>query len=159
MARELLRSLLGGVALCSQLSGKRLFPTFTARVMTTIMHLYMLIFVGAGLGGTLRHAVQQLASHQLGESLPYGTFIVNLLGCFLMGALFTLLSSRAELSEPWRPLLATGFLGGFTTFSAFSQDVVLLYERGLPAEAMAYAIASVVFSTLLFLAGAALVRG
>lgn len=122
------------------------------------MQLYALIFIGAGLGGTLRYLVQQVAARLVGDALPYGTGIVNLAGCFLMGVVCTFLATRSDTATIWRPLLATGFLGGFTTFSAFSQEVVALYQRGFPTYAAAYAVLSVTLSLVFFLGGATLSR-
>src|SRR3712207_5562160 len=93
---------------------------------------YLLVFLGAGIGGALRHGVNLGCARYCGVAFPWGTLMVNVLGSFLMGALAAWLAFRA--GKGWgqnlRLFLATGILGGFTTFSAFSLDAVLLWERG-----------------------------
>ena len=118
---------------------------------------FLIVFLGAGLGGALRHGVN-LAVARLGASFPYGTLSVNILGSFVMGALVEYLAVRAQLPQGWRLFLATGVLGGFTTFSAFSLDAVLLYERGQPGAAVSYVLASVVLSLAAFVGALLLVR-
>lgn len=121
----------------------------------------LLVFLGAGIGGALRHGVNQLALKWLGMSFPYGTFAVNILGSGVMGLVAGFLAFKA--GEGWtqhaRLLLATGILGGFTTFSAFSLDAILLWERGEAMLAAFYVIGSVVLSLAALVAGLALVRG
>ena len=117
----------------------------------------LLVFVGAGSGGVLRYALG-LAVLRLGLSGHLAAPIVNIVGSFLMGALVAYLVGRSSWPEGWRLLLATGFLGGFTTFSAFSLDAVLLYERGQPGVAAAYVIGSVVLSIAALFAGLVAVR-
>lgn len=119
---------------------------------------FVIVFLGAGLGGALRHGVN-LAVLRLGwTALPAGTLFVNVFGSFLMGALVEYLALRAHLPLQWRLFLATGVLGGFTTFSAFSLDAVLLYERGKIGLAAAYVCTSVILSIAALFAGLAIVR-
>lgn len=82
----------------------------------------------------------------LGGSLPFGTVIVNVLGSLIMGLIVGWLALRGDAAQPWRLFLTTGILGGFTTFSAFSLDVALIYERGEFMLAVAYAAISVIGS-------------
>ena len=92
---------------------------------------YLIVFFGAGLGGALRHGVNVYAPQLLGASFPFGTLFVNVVGSFAMGLIagwFAYYSSM-EASQDLRLFLTTGILGGFTTFSAFSLDVALLWER------------------------------
>jgi CrcB protein len=91
---------------------------------------------------------------------PWSTFLVNVVGSFVMGALIAWLTSRAQepLHESARLFLATGVLGGFTTFSAFSLDAVALWERGDTGFALAYVAASVVLSIAGLVAGLTLAR-
>jgi CrcB protein len=121
---------------------------------------YLLVFAGAGLGGALRHAVNLACARAFGLAFPWGTLAVNVLGSFTMGLLAGWLAFKAM--APWsqavRLLLTTGMLGGFTTFSAFSLDAVLLWERGEPALAGLYAAASVGLSIGALVLGLALVR-
>ena len=124
------------------------------------MNSFLLVFVGAGLGGALRHAVNLASARAFGHAFPWGTLVVNVLGSLFMGALAGWLAFRAAegWSQPIRLFLATGILGGFTTFSAFSLDAVLLWERGDAVLAGVYAGASVGLSIAGLALGLALVR-
>jgi CrcB protein len=103
----------------------------------------LLVFLGAGLGGVLRHGVNLAALRLLGPGFPWGTLAVNIVGSLLMGLLAALLAGRATEA---RLLLMTGVLGGFTTFSAFSLDAWVLWERGDVGLAAGYVLASVLLS-------------
>lgn len=119
------------------------------------MTAFLLVFLGAGLGGAARHAVNLGCARWCGPAFPWGTLTVNVVGSFAMGALVGWLAFRA--AEGWtqgvRLFLATGVLGGFTTFSAFSLDAMLLWERGEAGLAASYVAASVILS-IAALAGA-----
>ena len=121
---------------------------------------YLLVFLGAGIGGALRHGVNLGCARYCGVAFPWGTLTVNVAGSFIMGALAAWLAFRAGegWSQPLRLFLATGILGGFTTFSAFSLDAVLIWERGEAGLAAAYVAVSVVLSIAGLVAGLALVR-
>jgi fluoride exporter len=119
---------------------------------------YLLVFIGGGLGATLRHAVNLVCPRFLGTAFPYHTFIINITGSTVMGLIAGYLTFKGEASQPWRLFLMTGILGGYTTFSAFSLDTVLLYERGELGLAAAYVLGSVVLSIAGLFAGLALVR-
>lgn len=120
-----------------------------------------LVFLGAGIGGVLRHGVNLVSLKWLGASFPYGTMAINIIGSGVMGLVAGFLAFKA--GEGWtqnaRLFLATGILGGFTTFSAFSLDAVLLWERGEAMLAGFYVIGSVALSLVALVAGLALVRG
>ena len=124
------------------------------------MTSYLLVFLGAGIGGALRHGVNLGCARFCGVAFPWGTLAVNVAGSFVMGALAAWLAFRAGegWSQPLRLFLATGILGGFTTFSAFSLDAVLIWERGEAGLAAAYVAVSVVLSIAGLVAGLALVR-
>ena len=109
---------------------------------------YVLVFFGAGLGGALRHGVNLAALHWLGSSFPYGIFAINVTGSLVMGLVAGWLGLHADSSwAPWtRLFLATGVLGGFTTFSAFSLDAMALIEQEAFGLAALYALGSVVAS-------------
>ncbi len=119
---------------------------------------YVLVFIGGGLGSTLRHAINVLSTRFLGTAFPYHTFIINITGSFVMGLIAGYLAFKGEAAQPWRLFLMTGILGGYTTFSAFSLDTALLYERGEIGLAALYVVGSVVLSIAGLFAGLALVR-
>jgi len=119
---------------------------------------YLLVFLGGGLGATLRHAVNVTCAKCIGTAFPYGTFIINISGSTVMGLIAGYLAFKGAASQPWRLFLMTGILGGYTTFSAFSLDTALLYERGELALAALYVVGSVVLSIAGLFAGLALVR-
>ncbi len=118
------------------------------------MNTVLLIFIGAGLGGLLRHLMNGAITGMLGSHFPFGILAVNVLGSVAMGVLAGWLAFRGETIPPeFRVFLATGFLGGFTTFSAFSLDTALLIERGEMALAVAYVVGSVGLSVAGLFAG------
>jgi CrcB protein len=119
---------------------------------------YLLVFVGGGLGASLRHTVNIACARCMGTSFPYGTFIINITGSTVMGLIAGYLALKGEASQPWRLFLMTGILGGYTTFSAFSLDTAMLYQRGEIGLALFYVLGSVVFSIAGLFAGLALVR-
>ena len=104
---------------------------------------YLIVFLGAGIGGALRHGVNVGAAKLLGYGFPFGTLIVNVLGSFLIGLLAGYFAFRMGVNQHVRLFLTTGILGGFTTFSAFSLDAALLVERHAYALAAGYIVGSV----------------
>ena len=122
------------------------------------MKTFLVVFLGAGVGGALRHGVNILTLRLTGEAVAYGTLFVNVAGSLLMGVLIEYLALKGHLAEPWRLLLTTGVLGGFTTFSAFSLDAALIYERGQWMLAAGYVLATVALSVGALFAGLFLVR-
>jgi CrcB protein len=120
--------------------------------------MYLLVFLGAGIGGALRHGVNVGSARLFGLGFPTGTLIVNVVGSFLMGLLAGYFLARPGVSQPARLFLTTGILGGFTTFSAFSLDTALLMERHAYAMAAAYVAGSVVASILALFIGLSLFR-
>ena len=119
---------------------------------------YLLVFVGGGIGASLRHFVNVTCARCIGIDFPWGTFIINITGSIVMGLIAGYLAFKGQASQPWRLFLMTGILGGYTTFSAFSLDSAVLYERGEIGQALFYVLGSVVFSILGLFAGMALVR-
>src|SRR5206468_11081836 len=114
--------------------------------------LYLIVFIGAGIGGALRHGVNVGAARLFGFGFPFGTLIVNIAGSFLMGLFAGYFAFRPGIGQHMRLFLTTGVLGGFTTFSAFSLDAALLVERhsyGLAAGSVVGSIAASV-SALFF---------
>lgn len=110
-----------------------------------MQHL-VIVAAGGAVGASLRHLTGMAALRWLGPGLPWGTLIVNVLGCFLMGVFVELLARRFDGSAELRLFVATGLLGGYTTFSAFSLDFATLYERGALMQAFGYVATSVVLS-------------
>jgi len=105
----------------------------------------LLIFVGAGCGGVFRYWISNVSYWFFGRQFPYGTLIVNVSGCFLMGLLFALLIERFNGAGPQlRSLLLIGLLGGYTTFSSFSIETLNLFENGAPLAGVANILLSVV---------------
>jgi fluoride exporter len=119
---------------------------------------YVLVFFGGGLGASLRHFINLACARYFGTAFPWGTFIINITGSTVMGLIAGYLAFKGEASQPWRLFLMTGVLGGYTTFSAFSLDTVLLYERGQVGLALFYVVGSVVLSIAGLFAGLSLVR-
>lgn len=118
----------------------------------------LLVFVGGGAGSVLRYAVGRLMTVSITGGFPWGTLFVNIVGSLAAGLVIGFLSTRAGAeSETARLLIMTGFLGGFTTFSAFSIDAVSLAGRQ-PGMAAAYVLGSVVLSLAAAMLGLWLVR-
>lgn len=122
------------------------------------MNTLFLVAAGGALGASARHLVNLGMGRLLGTSFPWGTLTVNVVGSLLMGILIELLILRYGGSPAMRAFIGTGFLGGFTTFSAFSLDVYVLAEHGEMLTAIAYIALSVVVSVAALFAGVALVR-
>lgn len=119
----------------------------------------LVVAAGGAIGAALRHLVGLGAMRLCGTGFPVGTLAVNVVGSFIMGALIAWLALKAPGGgQNLRLFLATGVLGGFTTFSAFSLEVVLLWERGAPGPALGYVAASVAASIAALVAGLAIVR-
>lgn len=124
------------------------------------MQAYLLVFLGAGLGGCLRHTVNLLAARALGTNFPWGTFLINISGSLVMGLLAGFFAFRA--GEAWtqhaRLFALTGILGGYTTFSAFSLDSALLFERGEYFSSALYVGGSVGLALIGVFSGLAIMR-
>ena len=121
-----------------------------------------LVALGGGIGAVARHLVNQLALRVIGSGFPAGTLAVNLLGSLRMGVVVGWLVARSaggSTTQDLRLFLATGCLGGFTTFSAFSLDVIVLWERGEIAVAVAYAFVSVLAAVGALFVGLWIARG
>lgn len=119
---------------------------------------YILVFVGSGIGGALRHGVNLSAARALGAGFPYGTLTVNVVGSLVMGLLAGYFAFSGEATQTWRLFLTTGIIGGFTTFSSFSLDTALLYERGELGLTLLYVAVSFACSVGALFAGLWAVR-
>lgn len=118
----------------------------------------MIVFVGAGVGGVIRHVFNAFVVSLLGTAFPWGIFLINVIGSTVMGLIAEWFALRGSAPMDVRLFLTTGVLGGFTTFSSFSLDTAAIYERGQPALALLYVIASVAVSIIGIFAGIWAVR-
>jgi CrcB protein len=119
---------------------------------------FLIVFFGGGVGAALRHGVNLITARLLGTHFPYATLIENVTGSLVMGLLAAYFAFKSGMPQHLRLFLTTGILGGYTTFSAYSLDVALLYERGEPALAALYALASIVLAVGGLFVGLTLVR-
>jgi fluoride exporter len=119
---------------------------------------YLIVFLGGGLGAALRHGINLASARAFGTGFPYGTLLINITGSLVMGLAAAYFAFKGDASQHWRLFLTTGILGGYTTFSTFSLDAALLYERGEIGPAAIYVLASVALSIAGLFAGFALVR-
>lgn len=121
---------------------------------------WILVFLGGGFGALSRHGVNLAASRIAGFDFPLGTMFINITGSFLMGILAAWFAFRGAggLTQHMRLLLTTGVLGGYTTFSTFSLEAALLWERGAVSGALFYVLGSVMLSILSLFLGLWLVR-
>ncbi len=122
------------------------------------MKLILAIAAGGALGAVARHIMAHQVALLFGHGFPWGTLVVNVLGSLLLGGLIETLAIAWSPSAAVRGFLEVGILGAFTTFSAFSMDVLLLYERGEWAAAALYVAASVMLSLAGLVVGLRLVR-
>lgn len=121
----------------------------------------LLVFVGGGLGAVARYVVTLAATRAFGANFPWGTFGINISGSLVMGLIAGFFVGRGSPAE-WdnaRLFLTTGVLGGYTTFSAFSLDTIVLWERGEIGALGIYVIGSVVLSIIALFLGYSLTKG
>ena len=118
---------------------------------------YITVFFGAGIGGVLRHAVNRTGM-QFGMAFPSSTLCVNVSGSLVMGLIAGWFAFRGQSGQTLRLFLTTGILGGYTTFSAFSLDAALLWERGQVWGSVVYVTGSVVLSFVGVFLGLAIIR-
>jgi fluoride exporter len=119
---------------------------------------YLIVFIGGGIGAALRHGFNLAFARLLGTAFPYATLFENVSGSIVMGCLVAYFAFKSGIPHHWQLFLTTGILGGYTTFSTFSLDVALLYERGELGPAALYVLLSVALSIGGLFAGIALVR-
>lgn len=112
------------------------------------MRASIIVFIGAGIGGLMRHFMNIWITALASSGFPYGILTINVIGSTAMGLAAGWFASRGEILPDLRLFLATGILGGFTTFSAFSLDTALLMERGELLLAAVYVAGSVALSLL-----------
>lgn len=122
------------------------------------MQLLLLAMTGGALGAGARYLINVACAACLAPTFPWGTFIINVLGSFLMGVVMASVGPVLGNSAPWRIFLATGILGGFTTFSAFSLETFQLMERNQVGLALIYAAGSVILGVLALAGGLGLMK-
>jgi CrcB protein len=120
---------------------------------------FLIVFIGGGIGAALRHGFNLAFARLFGTAFPYATLFENVSGSVVMGLLVAWFAFRSGIPQHWQLFLTTGILGGYTTFSTFSLDVALLYERGEIGLATLYVLLSVALSIGGLFGGLALVRG
>ncbi len=118
----------------------------------------VLIAMGGALGAVSRFLVGNVVSKLTHSSLPWGTFSINILGCLFMGFLMTVIMERELLPAAWRLFLCVGFLGGFTTFSSFGYEALMLLMEGALVQSFAYAAGSVLLGLASAYIGVVLAR-
>jgi len=105
---------------------------------------FLWVGFGGALGSIARYLVGLLVYERMGTRFPYGTFVINISGCFVIGLVLTVLDARLELSPAWREAVAIGFIGAFTTFSTFEYETLRAVQHGQAATALTYVASSVV---------------
>jgi CrcB protein len=121
------------------------------------MRIILAIGIGSFFGGIARYLLSQLIQNKFLSTFPFGTLSVNIIGCLLIGVIFGL-SERGNVTMMWRLFLVTGFLGGFTTFSSFSNETVGLIRDGQIWQAFAYIASSVIVGLLATFLGIAIIK-
>jgi fluoride exporter len=121
------------------------------------MKILLAIGTGSFIGGASRYLLSLFIQTRFPSSFPFGTFSVNLIGCFLIGLVFGL-SEKGNVSPEWRLFLATGILGGFTTFSAFSLESINLMRSGQLSYAFAYIASSILLGLVATFTGIYLIK-
>ncbi len=121
------------------------------------MKILLAIGTGSFIGGVLRYLLSQLVQTKFLSTFPFGTLTVNIIGCFLIGLVFGL-TDRGTLTQEWRLFLATGVLGGFTTFSAFSIESLSLFRDGQFFYATVYISSTVVVGIIATFIGFAIIK-
>ena len=116
------------------------------------MRILLIALFGA-IGTLARYGLQGVVQIKMGTTYPYGTLLVNLTGCFLLGLIGQLTLNRVIVPPEWRMAIAIGFFGGYTTFSSFGWETAKMLEAGEWLWATSYVTASVVLGLLLSVAG------
>jgi len=122
------------------------------------MWAYIAIAIGGVLGCWARYAMTNLVQAIYGREFPYATLSINLLACFMMGFLFEETLERMTISPVLRVGILTGFIGGFSTFSTFAMETLLLAEQGEPAKSLLYVLLSIVFGLVAVTGGVYIAR-
>jgi CrcB protein len=118
----------------------------------------LLVLAGSAAGGSVRYITSLMIQSKNTTQFPLGTFLINLIGCFIIGMIYAIASRNASTGSDIKLLLATGFCGGFTTFSAFAFENLELFKSGQYLTAILYIILSVVLGILAVILGAYLIK-
>jgi CrcB protein len=116
------------------------------------------VAIGAAVGANLRYLISTWVAQRFGSGFPYGTLLINVTGCLVIGIVLTLAATKITLSEPLRLLIVTGILGGYTTFSSFGYETFALIGGGNFVGAAIYMAGSLGLGLSAVFLGAALVR-
>lgn len=118
----------------------------------------LFVLVGSAAGGSLRYITSLMIQSKNSTQFPMATFLINLIGCFIIGIVYAIAARNATTGSDIKLLLATGFCGGFTTFSAFAFENLELFKSGMHLTALMYIILSVTLGILGVVLGAALIK-
>ena len=121
------------------------------------MKVILLVGLGSFIGGIGRYLVTLLVQNRFLSTFPYGTMVVNILGCFMIGVIYGI-SDRGSMPAEWRIFLATGIMGGFTTFSSFSNDTVSMLRDGQYWPAFSYVAISLLIGLAATFSGISLIK-
>lgn len=124
----------------------------------TALEQFLLVFVGGGIGSCARYGLGVFIANRLGSGFPWGTFVINSSGSFVIGLFLTAAVELVEIDPRWRLLVAVGFCGGYTTFSTFAYETAKLLEGRDLAFVLLNTVGSVVCGVLAIFGGAALAR-
>ena len=122
------------------------------------MRALIFVGIGGGLGSILRYVISVFVGRHIPIVFPLGTLLVNISGCFLIGVFYSVIARHADINPDWRLFLITGICGGYTTFSTFSYDGLVLLKQGSSLSFMMYVLGSVVIGLLATFAGIALFK-
>ncbi len=119
---------------------------------------YLWVGIGGFLGANARYGMTRLSADRLGTTWPWGTFLINLIGAFLIGIILTLLTERIVADPVWRQVIVIGFLGGYTTFSSYTFEAIVLAQHGEWGAATLYVLGSNILGLVACAAGIGLAR-
>jgi CrcB protein len=122
------------------------------------MRSILFVGIGGAIGSVFRYTLSLFIGRHVPIAFPFGTFLVNISGCFLIGLFYSIAAKYAGLNPEWRLFLITGICGGYTTFSTFSYDGLILFKQGSGLSFILYVIGSVVLGLLATIAGTAVFK-
>ncbi len=120
------------------------------------MQKYLLIAFGGALGSIARYWVGTTIAGRMGTKFPYGTFVINITACMIIGFSLTVLSKRADMNPAWRFLIPVGFIGAYSTFSTYEWETFSTIRTGAFLLAALYAVSSLILGLVAVWAGSAL---